>query len=600
MKKSTITLLSLLCLTLVGCGEDKTSTAPIASDNTSTEPTSSSTSEKTITVEEKITDALASGYRSSEVLSIKETWGSDDPYTSYNVFDLGINDDFYQYRQYSAELNEEDGSIVTGSLEYAGTFTHQTGTDGNENVNFVALQIDNVLEYEELLNDEDDTPYLWSDYGFENAFLDFDSSWLVKESDTVYSVDIDSVGETFLHNLSCQVYGMDYSTINEYKIIVDSEGNPVGYSGTFETVEETFYGSTVLTEISFEGTIDETGSDVIKGVTPLTGTADSDLAAALASLSSQNFEYTFTRYTGNYPDDGEYNVYSTAKGVVTEDNLKLVTYYRNGSVNYNGGYYTVDGKTQSVVAIGDGYYKDGDLQDYALSTDVIPSFSNISPLFFDKTADGVYVLNEEKYYTGSDQAYVYSLLNSSYITDLTITLGDDGSVTFENIVPAGGHTAAEKVVEVYSNIGGVKTAPIDTTAVHDTLGTLTWSDIFAGSSDLDDIYTFMGSKANFDSIPTTQDNHSNWSYYFDADSEDLEIQYAASSLTEANTMLSNYDAVMKAAGFSDPTIDEEYGDHIYTKSVEGGTITVTAEAINYYGTAYFLLLPSYAATTTEA
>ncbi len=600
MKKSVVTLLSLLCLTLVGCGEDKTSTTPVTSDSQSTESSSSSTSEKKVTVEEKITNALASGYRASEVLETTETWDSDEPYTSINVFDLGINSDFYQYRQYTASLDDEDGSVVTGSLQYAGTFTHQTGKDGNENVNFVALQIDNVLEYEELLNDEDDTPYLWSDYGFENAFLDFDPSWLVKESDTVYSIDLDSVDDTFLFNLSCQVYGMDFGNINEYKITVDNEGNPVGYSGTFETVEETFYGYNVITEVSFEGTINETGSDVIKGVTPLTGTPDSDLANALASLSSQNFEYSFTKYSGNYPDNGEYNLYSSATGIITKDSLTLTSYYKDGSVNFNGGYYTVDGKTQAVTAIGDGYYKDGDLEDYALSTDVIPSFTNISPLFFDKKDDGVYVLDAEKYYTGSDQAYAYSLLNSSYITDLTITLGDDGSVTFENIVPAASHTTAEKVVEVYSNIGGVKSAPIDTTKVHDTLGTLTWSDIFAGSSDLADIYTYMGSKDNFDSIPTTQDNHSNWSYYFDADSEDFELQYSPSSLTEANTMLSNYDAIMKAAGFSDPTIDEKYGDHVYTKTVDGGTITVTAEAYSYYGTAYFIILPSYAATTTEA
>ncbi len=593
MKKSVVSLLALMCLALVGCN-DKTSdaTSTLSSDTPSKD--TSTTEVKTVTTEEKIIDALSSGFRSNEVLTVSELWtGDEEPTVSYYSFDLGVNSDYYQYRQYSAE-KQKDGSIVSGSLEYTGTFTHLTGTDGGDNVNLVELGLDNVVEYTELLDDEEDSPYLWSDYGFENAFLELGTSSLVKESDTVYSVDLDTVGDTFLHNLSCQVYGMDFGTINEFKITVDSNGTPVGYSGKYDTVTGTIFSYTYTTDVSFDATITYTGADSIMGVTPLTGTADADLAAALTSLQAKNYDYSFTKYAGNYPDDGNYNLYSTAKASANANSITLTSYYKNGSVNFDGGYYTENGKTQEVAKIGNDYYKNGDVQDYTIGDDVLPAF-NISPLFFDKTSDGVYVLNDEKYYTGGDETNVYSFMNYSAINNLTITLGDDGSVTFENVIPAGAHTTSYKYVEKYYNIGGVSDTLIDTTAVKATLGDLTWSDIFAGASDLDDIYTFMGGKDNLDAVPTTQDNHSAYSYYFDADEESFQIQYSATSSDEVTSMIATYDTVMKAAGFSDPTIDEKYGDHTYTKTVTGGTITVVAADYSDYSGYFFVIMPTFEA-----
>lgn len=593
MKKSVVSLLALMCLALVGCN-DKTSdaTSTLSSDTPATD--TSTTEVKTVTTEEKIIDALSSGFRSNEVLTVSELWtGDEEPTVSYYSFDLGVNSDYYQYRQYSAE-KQKDGSIVSGSLEYTGTFTHLKGTDGGDNVNLVELGLDNVVEYTELLDDEEDSPYLWSDYGFENAFLELGTSSLVKESDTVYSVDLDTVGDTFLHNLSCQVYGMDFGTINEFKITVDSNGTPVGYSGKYDTVTGTIFSYTYTTDVSFDATITYTGADSIMGVTPLTGTADADLAAALTSLQAKNYDYSFTKYAGNYPDDGNYNLYSTAKASVNANSITLTSYYKNGSVNFDGGYYTENGKTQEVAKIGNDYYKNGDVQDYTIGDDVLPAF-NISPLFFDKTSDGVYVLNDEKYYTGGDETNVYSFMNYSAINNLTITLGDDGSVTFENVIPAGAHTTSYKYVEKYYNIGGVSDKLIDTTAVKATLGDLTWSDIFAGASDLDDIYTFMGGKDNLDAVPTTQDNHSAYSYYFDADEESFQIQYSATSSDEVTSMIATYDTVMKAAGFSDPTIDEKYGDHTYTKTVTGGTITVVAADYSDYSGYFFVIMPTFEA-----
>lgn len=593
MKKSVVSLLALMCLALVGCN-DKTSdaTSTLSSDTPATD--TSTTEVKTVTTEEKIIDALSSGFRSNEVLTVSELWtGDEEPTVSYYSFDLGVNSDYYQYRQYSAE-KQKDGSIVSGSLEYTGTFTHLKGTDGGDNVNLVELGLDNVVEYTELLDDEEDSPYLWSDYGFENAFLELGTSSLVKESDTVYSVDLDTVGDTFLHNLSCQVYGMDFGTINEFKITVDSNGTPVGYSGKYDTVTGTIFSYTYTTDVSFDATITYTGADSIMGVTPLTGNADADLAAALTSLQAKNYDYSFTKYAGNYPDDGNYNLYSTAKASANANSITLTSYYKNGSVNFDGGYYTENGKTQEVAKIGNDYYKNGDVQDYTIGDDVLPAF-NISPLFFDKTSDGVYVLNDEKYYTGGDETNVYSFMNYSAINNLTITLGDDGSVTFENVIPAGAHTTSYKYVEKYYNIGGVSDTLIDTTAVKATLGDLTWSDIFAGASDLDDIYTFMGGKDNLDAVPTTQDNHSAYSYYFDADEESFQIQYSATSSDEVTSMIATYDTVMKAAGFSDPTIDEKYGDHTYTKTVTGGTITVVAADYSDYSGYFFVIMPTFEA-----
>lgn len=591
MKKSVVSLLALMCLALVGCN-DKTSdaTSTLPSDTPSTD--TSTTEVKTVTTEEKIIDALSSGFRSNEVLTVSELWtGDEEPTVSYYSFDLGVNSDYYQYRQYTAEM-QKDGSIVSGSLEYTGTFTHLKGTDGGDNVNLVELGLDNVVEYTELLDDEEDAPYLWSDYGFENAFLELGASSLVKESDTVYSVDLDTVGDTFLHNLSCQVYGMDFGTINEFKITVDSNGTPVGYSGKYDTVTGTIFSYTYTTDVSFDATITYTGADSIKGATPLTGTADADLAAALTSLQAKNYDYSFTKYAGNYPDDGNYNLYSSAKASANANSITLTSYYKNGSVNFDGGYYTENGKTQEVAKIGNDYYKNGDVQDYTIGDDVLPAF-NISPLFFDKTSDGVYVLNDEKYYTGGDETNVYSFMNYSAINNLTITLGDDGSVTFENVIPAGAHTTSYKYVEKYYNIGGVSDKLIDTTAVKATLGDLTWSDIFAGASDLDDIYTFMGGKDNLDAVPTTKDNHSAYSYYFDADEESFQIQYSATSSDEVTSMIATYDTVMKAAGFSDPTIDEKYGDHTYTKTVTGGTITVVAADYSDYSGYFFVIMPTF-------
>lgn len=600
MKKSVVSLVSLMFLALVGCGDKTSSTTssvtPLPSDSSDAEVSDASDTSDVVpqTTEEKIISTLAKGYRANETLTVSEKWGSDDPTTTVSIFDLGVNSDYYQYRQY-ATVENEDGSLTTSSLTYAGSFTHLTGDDGKEYVNTFELNLDNKIEYTQLLDDYEDTPYVWSEYGFENAFKYLDALDLKKESDTVYYVDFENANETFVHDLSCEVYGMEFGNITEFKISLNDEGDPVGYSGKYETVEETLYSTTVISNVSFEANITALGEDVIKGNKVLTGEGDADLTAAFNALKAQNYNYTYQKYTGHYPDDGEFDASSSAVVTATSNSIKMTTYYKDGSVNFNGGYYTpYTGKTQKVISIGENYYKDGDASSYTISDEILPSFDNISPLFFDKVSDGVYTLNSDKYYTGYDNAYsAYSILNSSIVTNLTITLGEDGSITFENVIPAGAHTTAEKVVEVYSNIGGVTEDPIDTTKVKSTLGTLTWSEVFEGNSNLTGIYTYMGSQDNFDAIPTTQDNHSAYSLYFDEDGEDLEIQYAASSKTEVQAMIYNYDMIMKNAGFSDPTIDSKYGDHTYTKEVSTGIITVSAQYYSYIGTPYFVLVLSF-------
>ena len=599
--KSRLCLSSVLLFGLVGCSPSSSFASPESEKSATNTGSDSSvsfdsdvsktgTSNISSTREERILDKLRNGYSARETIHYEEKWGSSPSVVTISEFEFAVNPDYYQYRQF--DTKEENGKPVKTSLAYGADFTHQLD-DGIDYVNVFHLDLDNEVHYEPLVNDFDN-PVLWEDSFFSNAFLYSRGEDLVRVDENTYSINLSNADQNFKNCLSTQFYGYDFNPLTSFEIKVDGD-TPIGFKGVYENLIETIAGQQVVTSVSVEGDILSCNSyDVIKGYKPLVGKEDAELESAIESLSQKNFRYEYKKFQGNFPDDGGMNLYTSAEAVYRNDSLSLVTYLKDGSVNFDGGYYTPEnGKTQEVCHIKDYYYKNGDLLDYPISGEIVPSFENISTLFFDKKEKGKYVLNRERYFSGYDTCHsIFSILNSSYVNDLTITIAEDGSIGFESFVAAGAHTVSEKVVERFYDIGKVTDSPISYPMVKNNIRGLTWSDIFAKSSDLQAAYDYLGGKSNFDLIPTTEDNHSKYSLYLDTDIDDLEFQYHGVSLYEVKAMVFDYDIIMKTAGFGDPVIDTQYGYHVFRKTLSDGNILeVSSTACLSMGSPYFFVLP---------
>lgn len=560
-------------------------------DSLDSDRTKTGSSSISRTREERILDKLRNGFSAREYIHYEEKWGTSPSNLTISEFDFAVNPDYYQYRQY--DTKEENGSYVKTSLAYGGDFTPCLDEDGLEYVNLFHLDLDNEVHYDKLF-DRYDNPVLWEDSYFSNAFLYCLPGNLVEVDENTYSIDLSDSHPKLKTGLATQFYGYNFNPLFSFQITVDGD-TPVGFKGSYQNLTETIAGIQVVTSVSIEGEFLSCGLyDVIKGYKPLSGTEDETLEDAFASLSDQNFRYEYEKYQGNFPDDGGLNLYNSAKAVCRKDSLSLVTYLKDSSVNFDGGYYSPEnGKTQEVVHIGDFYYKNGDVLDYPISKEIVPSFANISSLFFDKKEEGVYVLNRDRYFSGYDTCHsTFSILNSSYINDLTITIEKDGSVLFESFVPAGAHTVSEKVIERYYDIGKIQESPISYPMVKNTIQGLSWSDIFAQSKYLSAAYEYLQGKVNFDLVPTTQDNHSKYTLYLDASIDDLEFQYPGVSMDEVKSMVFDYDLIMKNAGFGNPDVDLSSGDHVYKKKLSDGSyLQVTATACLSMGSPYFFILP---------
>lgn len=601
-----ISLFILAAMSLASCRSTSVSTAkPSPSTTPSTQPSVPSTKPSTpstkpstpdepvLSTQEKALENLKKGFYAEEIIKTSEKWGTDEPTLKVSLFDFSQTEKCYQYRQYLGV--ENNGTYTRGSVEYGGSFMSITDSDGKDYVNLFELNLDNQVHYTQLLDSLDDTPLLWSDYGFDNAFYFLDAEQIKKNDDNgKYYFDFPSCSNEFIDNLSIQLYGMEFATIKSFEFTIVNDKIDT-YSVVYKTKEETVMGQPVATDITIEGKVITSGTeDVIKGNKPLTGTEDVKLKAAFDSLKAGNFRYEYTKYQDTFPSTGVMTKYNSAAAMCKEDQMTLTTYLKNGSVNFDGGYYTpTDGKTQEVTHINDKFYKNGTMKDYPVHGGILPTFDNISPLFFDKVSEGKYVLNQDKYYTGQDAANsVCSVLSTSIINGLTIELKEDGAIEFTNYIEQGAHTAAEKTVDCYSLIGNVKDAPLPYSSIKSSIKGLKWSEIFQKSQYIDGVKTYLGDGV-IDMIPTTEDNHSKFLLYFDEDMGDLEFQYQTPTLEEAQAMVYRYDLIMKKAGFSDPVIDKKYGDHTYTKTLDNGkTLEVTASGSQSIGDYFFFLIPA--------
>lgn len=540
---------------------------------------------------EKILDKLAKGYSAREWVSSEEVWGADDPVETVYEFDFASTADYYQYRQF--DMKKTENGYEKDSIAYSGDFTHVQDKDGKEYVNTFELNLDNEVHYTQLLDSVSDKPILWDSSSFSNAFRLASASDFSKEGNE-YRINVIDTDKDFLNALSVQLYGYDFTSLVKFSIVADGD-NPISFKGEYQTVVERIAGQQVKTFVSFTGEFLEVGNEnVIKGNKKLTGKEDFALKSALDSLKGQNYCYGFEKLQGNFPDDGKLNPYNSAKAIVKNESIKLTTYLKDGSVNFDGGYYSPsEGYTQELVYIKDKYYKNGEPNEYPIVGQVLPSFDKISTLFFKKVDANRYMLDPDLNFTGYDSCHdAYSILNSSYVRELTITLGED-QVSFTNFIPATAHRVSEKVIETYSSIGKVTAVPVSYSSIQNSIANLKWSEIFAQSKYLDGACAFLGGKEVLDLIPNTQDNHSKYSLFFDADMEDMEIQYHGNSLEEVKAMAYDYGFILKKAGFQDPVLDSSLRAEVYQKSLDDGKILkVSVSATTSFGSPYFFILPS--------
>lgn len=540
---------------------------------------------------ERILDKLAKGYAAKEIITSEEIWGMEEPIDSVYEFDFASTRDYYQYRQF--DLVERDDGYEKDSLAYAGDFTHVLDDDGREYVNTFELNLDNEVHYTQLLDSVSDHPIPWDSSSFSNAFR-FASPSDFSQEGNQYSINAVDADKDFLDALSVQLYGYDFSKLVKFTIVADGD-NPLSFKGEYQTVVEKIAGQQVKTFVKFSGEFLDVGNEnVIKGNKKLVGKEDSALKSAFDSLKAQNYEYQFNKYQGNFPDDGNLNPYNSAEATVKNESIKLKTYLKDGSLNFDGGYYSpAEGYTQELVYIKDKYYKNGEPNEYPIVGQVLPAFDNISTLFFRKVEENRYEIDPDLYFTGYDSCHdVFSILNSSYVRELKITLGED-SVSFENFIPATAHRVSEKVVETYSSIGKVTSIPVSYSSIQNSIANLKWSEIFANSKYLPGACQFLGGEEILDMIPNTEDNHSKYSLFFDAEMEDMEIQYHGNSLDEVKAMAYDYGFILKKAGFTDPVLDSSLRAEVYQKPLDDGRILkVSVSAITSFGSPYFFILPS--------
>ena len=578
MKKSKA-LLSILSLVVLASCSGKTENSEVKpSDTGSAKPTEPATEILTKEFTDEMLSMLKTGYQSEYSLHQEENWGKGDPYIEDSFIEFATVEGTTQFKQYDAVTNHL-GELEKGGVLYNMTLSH----DDEGNMTRLSLSLDNTLKVETVL-DEDEKKISWADYGFANAFEvltvdDFSKT----ENDYEFTVDLANANDLFANDMAIQIYGTEYAELESYKIKTDGI-KPVSFVAVYKTLNENIYGSSVVTDIQAEGEfVSVNNADAIRGIKPLTGTEDKIFSTAMAKLASDNYEYEFANYQGAFKNDYIVTKGATGKAVVKDNVIKATTYFKDGSVNYDGAYYETETGLAEANRIGDSYYLNGTIEEGGkLDGYILPNF-NISSLFF-KEDKGVYTLDHDLYYTGLDKASEYSIFSGAYFTDLTITIDYTGEITFNTFVPSGAHSTSNRYVDVYKNVGGVEKAPVDITAVKATTAGLKWSDIFAENDNIKELTSFLKGKDVLDSIPTLEDNHSNFTLYTDFDLEDVQFQVAI-DIEEGVALLASYAGKLKAAGFSEPKVDKYEG---YTS-----TKTVTVDSVDYVLSVYFYADDTY-------
>lgn len=338
----------------------------------------------------------------------------------------------YASVDYGAETNRDE--IVSDTTYSPISAQVSNGMGGVSTVEVVGtsyLDSSNEISGEPLLtyDDEGNALVTYWDALSDNAFdYMFANEFTSESSDGYYDLNMSDpmLTEMDLYDLlAIQVSGLieTPATLESFTLEVSAEGI-TGFMATLSGGDDLSY------DVSGELIAGAPEFDNLPS--PVTGTADSDLEAALKKLSEAT---SFTSET-KLSIQGQSVDY-----LIKKDNKALVITQPGMDFSISSAYvnsvYTQNSQSVDVVeslASMDGgktWYKDYPAM--TGSIDDLLEASNLSALLWSKDTDGSYSFNTDKariYLEDYDPSSYFGTSLSDYFTSLKLTLGSDGSMTF--------------------------------------------------------------------------------------------------------------------------------------------------------------------------
>ena len=402
-------------------------------------------------IPQALLDEAGKGVKSSTTLTSQYV-GSTPSYQYYET----ISSPSVVYYAYAYSL--EGLSNPSGSNRY----------ENHEGVvTTVELGIDNKPAYTNLLAldpyiEDEYTNLSWADSGLGSVFSSLKSEDFITADGVNYSLNVSTMSQDLQDRLvltflptgdeaplddSWKFEYLSYD-LEAFSLKV-TDGKLTGYSAKFKDVESS-WGD--VKQLSFEGTIEETGEGLISPLTARTNTIP-ELEDALAELKKGNF---VAEFDGTM--NGSYASQALKERVTTDGSSIKVEALTGQGAKFDYGYVQSGNKYAKLTQAEDESYQIADIQEGS-TAQFIPTFG-FSSVFFTPQAGttNVYdfnfslVLYTSLFYI-SDDAFP---LSANYVDAMSIKLEDNGNVVISmSAVAEDMWDDAYDITITYSQIGEV-------------------------------------------------------------------------------------------------------------------------------------------------
>ena len=517
MRKKTKYILPLMMLSLLaGC--DKTSETPTQAPSEVPSETVANPSEKpSATVKPsaapkiELTDARLKKYADSVSFEETEYEKAKSKYTAYSIEGAATKNKTITFIQYEGASYEDPNSPAVPSKDTVKTKETRAGIyDEEKKRYFVAypdgVYLDNTPVYKVSKN-----RYYFDT--FCNPFSKFSEDDFEKndKESTSELACFDLISTTNESKRSLlRFFALDHyeESLESFKIYVNAD-SIVSYElnriASNKNSSDTYsYVGKILS--NDESTFKEDYQTVIQG------TPDATLAAALNKLNTAT---SFKEHADITRISGSDSITESLDNFVTSDLRKFV------ETSTQEGESTPDTE-YAYRSEADKYYR---LKDYGEKGKYYYGLENpldvkkVSPLCFDKNADGSYSIKTDE--TNKVSAYFSDFsyaFGPALGEQLSVLLGDFPAVTSLNITLDGDNITFDSKCSIdatilkfdfelkstYSSFNTI-TADFDTkdqTKLHSTCDDLTWSDLLQGDTSISALTTLVGGKDALDAIPT--------------------------------------------------------------------------------------------------
>lgn len=403
---------------------------------------------------------------------------------------------------YSEDLS---GSLDVSETEPDTIYIFAQSPD-NGYLSTASLEIDNKIHYYDVLDTATEANMSWYQT-FNNPFTLLSTADFVQdETDpTLYHLKTDNILlEDLYTSLAQDIFGdiqLDYH-VSEFTVKLEN-GHFTSYEGKFETCEWDWYTSNVV----FSGEFTKFGSEVFTEPVPYSGETDADLENALTELRKQNYtvkvsdKYTNSYYgtttedvTMGFSDGGTrflQDLYATDADLTTDAPIETYLYKQGSEESWSG---SIEYFVEQGVKIRDSFYKfSSDRDGVTIAGNMLPTFS-LSSAFFEKNGSTYTLRSDLPYYLTTSYSSIYSPFTSTSMNSVSITLGENGDVTFVTSDPYG---TTETVT--YTEVGTTTVA--DSELKTDTSELKTWEDYFKSDALVEEAHAVLPSEV-INLVPT--------------------------------------------------------------------------------------------------